>query len=280
LTKRIKAPLPGAQTLFDVTTNTTGKDGLNDVKVYVNPRILPEVYYDNNVLTLTDFLNVIPDHFNPVLDVTVDGRYLVNGDLVSANPSIVLKLWDENALKLVTDTTGVNIFIKYPCDLDDCPFTAIYFNRPDVEWFPATTTSDFTTIFTPQNLAEGVYMLRIEAKDTRNNGSGMVPYEVTFEVSSQNDLVLQPPYPNPSSSIFFFDLVISGDEHPDGLRLEIINSSGQLVGTFEKYTFFTGTNSIAWDASNFPNGLYFYRVSLTSGSQVTRKLQGKLALVK
>lgn len=278
-TKKIKAPLPGEEQPFDITISSVDKVGLNDVKVFVNPKVLPEAYYDNNVATLYNHLNVESDIFNPVLQVTIDGRYIMNGDFVSPSPVIVVKLWDENSILLKTDTTGIKVFLKYPCEDEDCPFTEVYFSRPDVEWHPATSTSDFTMEFKPTNLPEGTYTLRVEASDERNNVSGTEPYEITFVVVEENTIAVQKPYPNPSSSIFYFNVVITGDEQPDGMRLEFINSNGQTVSEFSGGYFFTGTNTIPWDASALPGGLYFYRMVLTREGQVIKKAEGKLMLV-
>jgi hypothetical protein len=278
--KKIHAPAPGLETSFNITIDTKDKPGLNDVRVYVNPRILPELYYDNNVLELKGYLNVEVDIFNPVLDVTIDGRYVLNGDFVSANPQIVVKLWDENTLLPKADTTGITVFLKYPCETNDCPFTPIYFTRSDVQWSPASATDDFTLTFSPTNLLPGTYTLRVEARDARNNTSGSEPYEITFVVADDNTVTIQNPYPNPSSSSFFFTVVITGDSHPDMMYMEIINTNGQVVKEFVKEDFFTGTNVVMWDASQQPGGLYLYRVKLSQSGKVVKSVSGKLMLTK
>jgi hypothetical protein len=278
--KRIKSPAPGEETSFDIVVNTKEKAGLNTVKVFVNPRVLPEVYYDNNVLELKDILYVEPDLFNPVLDVTIDGRYVLNGDYISRNPKILIKLWDENSFILKTDTAGVKMFIKSPCDTEECPFEQIYFTRADVQWQPATTTSDFTVAFNPQNLPVGSYTLRVEATDVRDNSSGADPYEITVNVAEDNTIIFQPPFPNPSSSIFNFQIVITGDTQIDKMDLEIIHPNGKIVGRGIVDEFFTGTNKITWDSSDLPNGLYLYRTTLTRDGKVIKQVNGRLMLTK
>lgn len=278
--KKIKAPAPGQETSFTISTQTENKIGLNDVKVYVNPKILPELYYENNVITLNDYLNVQPDIYPPVLEVTIDGRHIVNGDFVSPYPAIVIKVRDENSALLKTDTTGVNIFLKYPCDVPDCQFTSIFFSRPDVQWSPATSVADFTAQFNPYGLAEGIYVLRVEASDERGNKSGVDPYEISFRVVEENSISFQKPYPNPSSSIFYFTFVITGDDQPDGMNLEVINSNGQVVGEYSTNNFFTGTNSVPWDAGNQPGGLYLYRMVVFKEGKQILSFEGKLMLVR
>jgi hypothetical protein len=66
---KIQAPLPGDTAKFSLSLNTLGKAGLNDVQVYVNPKKVPEQYYDNNVLQLRDYILVEEETIKPVLAV-------------------------------------------------------------------------------------------------------------------------------------------------------------------------------------------------------------------
>lgn len=273
-TKRIVAPLPGTETDFDLTYHTESKAGFNDVKVFVNPRVLPELYYDNNELLLPDFLKVQGDVFNPVLDVTIDGRYVMDGDYVSANPNIIIKVWDENPVTFITDTTGIKIFLKYPDALETTP---IYFNRSDVQWFPATSVSDFRVEFDPLGLSEGTYALQINAVDNNGNPSGSDPYRLTFIVLADNSIVIEKPYPNPSAGDVYFKVTLTGDQQPDTMFLEIMNANGQTVTTFTKHDLFVGTNVLMWQRI-FPEGMYLYRMILTRGGQAVKSVNGKIIL--
>lgn len=281
--KKILAPLPGTETSFEVGFETSELPGLNDVTVSVNPRVLPELYYDNNLLVLNDYLNVQGDLFNPILQVTIDGRFVTHGDYVSRNPVIVARLWDENTLLLKTDTVGIVVNLKYPCESEACQFTRIYFNRSDVKWFPATTTSDFRIEFTPHNLPEGNYTLRLEAVDSRNNASGKEPYEISFVVTTDQSIVIRRPYPNPSQGNVMFNVILSGEEKPDAMVLEIMNANGQMVNSFFKYDFFTGTNLIVWAGKDtngniLPAGMYLYRMILTERGKAVKTTSGKIVL--
>lgn len=265
---KIKAPAPAQTTDFLVATETLNKAGLNDVNVFVNPRILPEQYYENNVLKLSRYLNIEADVYNPVLDVTVDGRYLLNDDFVSANPVIVIKLWDDNPFIKKTDTEGVRIRLTYP---GATTATDITFDREDVVWFPQTDTEHFRVLFTPENLPAGDYMLEVEARDVRNNSSGATPYRIKFKVVNETSIVLQAPYPNPSSGVVRFDLVLTG-ELPDNLRMQVMTATGSTVGSFELSAFHVGTNRITWEGkdiagNDLPGGLYLYHLELYRNNQ-------------
>jgi hypothetical protein len=279
-TKRILAPTPGTETSFDLTYHTESKAGLNDVKVFVNPRVLPELYYDNNELILADFLNVQGDVFNPVLDVTIDGRYVTDGDYVSASPAIVVRVWDENPIKFKIDTTGIRIFLHYPDALETTP---VYFNRSDVQWFPATSTSDFRIEFKPGSLPVGTYILQINAEDSNGNPGGTEPYLVTFVVLADNSIVIEKPYPNPSEHDVYFKITLTGDQHPDTMLLEIMNATGQTVTTFTKSDLFVGTNVLTWQRQNaaggiVPEGMYLYRMILTQSGKAVKTANGKVIL--
>jgi hypothetical protein len=282
----IQAPAPGDTTKFDVTVNSVSKSGLNDLNVFVNPHLLPEQYYDNNVLQLPAYLNIQGDVYHPTLDVTVDGRYLLNGDFVSPNPLIVVEMWDENKIVLKTDTTNVNIYLKYPCEEDDCDFQRIKFSQNIVKWFPATSTSEFRVELSPQNLPEGDYTLRIEAKDVRGNVTGEDPYEVNFVVKYDQLITIIKPYPNPSADKFFFGFTLSGAEAPDNIILQIVTVDGRVLQELQqdKSFFHIGTNVFRWDGTDFegnvqPDGVYIYRSVLSMAGKEIRT-NGKLVLIR
>ena len=118
--------------------------------------------------------------------------------------------------------------------------------------------------FKPENLPEGLYTLQVMARDVRNNSSGVIPYEINFVVAENNTVTIQRPYPNPSSDIFFFNIVVAGDAQPDAMYAEIINTNGLAVRKFVKKDFYTGTNIVSIGGGDWPVGLYFYRIAFYS----------------
>jgi hypothetical protein len=277
---KIESPAPGDTTLFERIVETRNRTGVSDVDIYVNPRLVPELYYENNQLKLPDQLHVEGDGFNPVMEVALDGRVLADGDFVSPNPEIRIRLWDENRNLLKTDTSGVRIFLEYPCESGNCTGNPVlYFSRDDIAWYPATDSSDFAVIFTPQDLPEGTYRLTVEAGDAAGNMPGTDAYTITFLVSYESSVVLLAPYPNPSPSSTLFTVVISGQEPPDYFGIRIYNMDGRLVREIHRSDdMFVGTNEIIWDGMSdsgayLPGGVYPYRIVLRrDGSEIPVKV--------
>ncbi len=281
--EKIKSPAPGATTSFSFEINTTAMVGTNDVNVFVNPRIVPEQYYENNVLELTNYLSVQSDYFMPVLDVSFDGRQLQNGDVVSANPEIEIKIWDQNRNLVKKDTVGVALFLGFPCVDGTCEYTRISFSDPSIRWEAATSFSDFRIQYAPENLVAGTYGLRVKVTDASGNASSETDYEVSFIVQSESSTVFSPVYPNPSTANFFFTIIIKGDENPGVLNLQIMSMDGKLVQNLQTPTaLHVGTNEIIWDGKNasggfVPAGIYVYQMKLQTASGLVVH-QGKLVI--
>lgn len=281
----ILPPAPGDTTFFDVSSSSIGKSGLNDVNVVVNKRVIPEPYYDNNYITLVDYLVVEPDQTPPVLEVTFDGRLLRNGAYVSSNPTIRFTLRDENPYLFKQDTSGVELLLRYPCTNSPCPFERVRLNGPDIKIIPATATSPYQIEFTPE-LTDGEYVLSAQLEDASGNASGDVPYEVGFQVKSDPNFQFKGVYPNPSNNNFYFSFELTGNALPQEFSLEIFSLQGQRIRKFtqDDARFVIGTNELIWnglDASGgyLPQGLYTYQIQINTGS-LSEVVQGKIALIR
>lgn len=283
---KIAAPEPGDTTHFQVMVNTNGKTGFNDLNTTVNPEILPELYYDNNSIELADHLFVVADALKPVLQVSIDGRQIQNGDIVSPNPFIKIKLWDGSDYIFKTDTLGMRIFLTYPCD-EDCVAKQIPLSGTDIVVHPASANADFQIDYNPRELPEGLYVLQVEASDVKENKSGAEPYKITFAVKHDRVVTLLPPYPNPSEYEVYFPIEITGDLLPEGVDISITHVNGQVIAHFSKDSFqdlHSGKNILTWNATDasgnqLPNGIYVYKEIITLNQQQTTQ-HGKIVLLR
>ncbi|HAS39541.1 MAG TPA: hypothetical protein DCS93_03640, partial [Microscillaceae bacterium] len=172
---KILAPAAKGVVRFEKTLTTLNRVGANTLTVYVNPRIVPELYYENNIFQVN--YNVLRDNANPILEVSFDGRQIMDGEIVSPSPIINVRLRDENQYKVLQDTSGVNISLK---SCETCEYQAVRFSDPNVVWNTSPTQTDVE--FHPKNLANGTYTLRVQGRDASDNLAGTQPYTINFEV--------------------------------------------------------------------------------------------------
>ncbi len=276
-TMNIAPPAPGDTTFFTLDIPTRGRVGLNDLSVAVNTLIIPEQLYENNNLTLANYLTVTRDAANPLLEVSFDGEYIFDGDIVSPNPNIRIVIRDENPYLLKTDTTGIDIFLTRPCD--GCTAERVSLAGAEVTWTPQTNEQPFRIDFTPQNLEDGVYKLSVQAEDASGNKSGVEPYVINFEVVNKSTITNFYPYPNPFATRVKFIFTLTGSEIPDQILIRIFTVSGRVVREItqdELGPLRIGNNvtDYAWDGRDefgdqLANGVYLYKVYIRiNGRQV------------
>ncbi len=249
------------------SVSTENLQGLNKLSVFVNPRLQPEEYYDNNVMELP--MEVVPDKTHPVLDVLFDGIVISNGDVVSPSPLIQISLKDENRVRWKKDTLGFDVLLTYPNgETFRIPFTS-----PDIEVFVANSPSDLFRIdFHPKNLADGKYRLSVQGADASGNRTAATAYKVDFQVISKPSISYFFPYPNPFSTGTRFTFTLTGTLFPEDFAIQIFTPTGRLVKQILKSEFGTlriGSNisEYRWEGTDnngkrLANGLYLYKVIL------------------
>jgi len=273
-TKRLRKH-PANDILIDtVSFSTIGLPGLNYLWYEVNC-INPatgtydqlEQYHFNNYAVKSFY--VTTDKINPLLDVTFDGVRILDGDIVSARPNIVIQLKDENKYIALNDTS---IFAIYLTDLSNNIEKRIYFNNTlyPLIFYPAQLPHNSCKVEFKPVLSDGTYMLRVQAKDMSNNSSGQYDYTIKFRVITRQSISSVLNYPNPFSTSTRFVFILTGSEVPDDIRIEIYTVSGRLVKTIKKEelgNIVIGRNvtEYAWDGTDdygdkLANGVYFYRV--------------------
>ncbi|MBV6645331.1 MAG: hypothetical protein KI790_07765 [Cyclobacteriaceae bacterium] len=263
----LPGPAAGDTSTFSININSIGKVGINNLSLSAMASEV-ELYQNNNNISFPAFARVQADNVNPILDVTFDGSYILDGDIVSANPSILIRLRDDNPILVKSDTSGVELQLKQPCE--SCGFERVSFDSPSVVWTPATETEDFEVRYDPGPLEDGQYGFRVEATDESGNSIGDVPYEINFEVISESSITHFYPYPNPFSSSTRFVFTLTGSEIPDQLKIQIMTVSGRIVREItqdEIGAIHIGNNitDYAWNGTDefgdeLANGVYLYRV--------------------
>src|SRR5690606_18551841 len=136
LSRKIPAVKAGQSYAFTVPFQSMGWAGNISLNVFANPHEYMEQTFRNNVMDLPDYFQVQGDELNPILDVSFDGVYIMDGDIVSPTVLISALVKDENRLSLKKDTTGMEVCLKRECE--GCSFERVSFCGMKMKWFEAT----------------------------------------------------------------------------------------------------------------------------------------------
>jgi len=271
----------GATATIPVSVDVRGLFGTFAAEVFVNPRLQPEQSYANNELLLDPF-TVIDNNVPPTLDVAVDGRHILNGELVSSEPTIRIQLKDEDKVRHITDPSFLTVFLQGPGQ----PLTPVNLTGANVTFNVNNTNgSEATLEFQPGSTAplpDGVYTLRVQARDPSGASAGTTEFQVKFEVVNASTITNVYPYPNPMMSKTQFVFTVTGHELPRNMKIQIMTLTGRVVREIfmsELGPLHIGNNltPYAWDGTDtygdrLANGTYLYRVALDDpGSQFSRR---------
>lgn len=271
--QKLKALQPGDTGIIHLPLNTAQLTGNNTLYVEVNPNNdQPELYHFNNYL-YKNFI-VGGDKYKPLLDVTFDGVHILNGDIVSAKPKIIVKLKDEAKFLALNDTSLAQVYVRLPGA--NGTLQRFAFGTDTLKFIPAdlsTGKNEATIEFTPffrNDSEDDYYELVVRGKDKSGNPAGEVEYHVRFQVFNKPMISNMFNYPNPFTSSTAFVFTLTGSEVPQNLRIQIMTITGKIVKDITKAELgplHIGRNitEYKWDGTDqygqkLGNGVYLYRV--------------------
>ncbi len=262
-----KALVMGDTLVISYKIDTKNYPGMNTVFVDVNPaNDQPEQYHFNNILYKNLFVKA--DNYNPLLDVTFDGVHILNKDIVSAKPHILINLKDESRFLALSDTAYIKVQVRFPDgSLRNYSFgDSMRFTPANLSTGNNTATIDFLPYF-PE---EGEYELIVSGRDVIGNTAGAIEYHVTFNVITKAMISNLLNYPNPFTTSTAFVFTITGSEVPQNMRIQILTITGKIVREItidELGPLHVGRNitEFKWDGTDqygakLANGVYLYRV--------------------
>ena len=228
----------------------------------------PEQFTFNNYLQ-TNF-HVEKDKRNPLLDVMFDGVRIMNNDIISPKPLILVELRDENQYLALNDTSLFKLYVQSPTGAK----VQIFFNDPSIKFNPATITvngSNKATIeYRPIFTTDGIYQLLVKAKDVSGNASGDMDYSIAFQIITKSSISNVLNYPNPFSTRTQFVYTLTGETPPQYFKIQIMSVSGKVVREITQdeigvMKIGTHRTDYAWDGTDeygnkLANGVYLYRV--------------------
>ncbi|HTJ11095.1 MAG TPA: C25 family cysteine peptidase [Dinghuibacter sp.] len=247
------------------TQNYVGK---NTLYINVNPNMAqPEQYLVNNFLYKTFFVKA--DAYQPTMDVTFDGVHILNQDIVSSRPQVLIKLTDNSPYLGLTDSSVITIQVRYP----DGSLHAYKTGSDSAQFIPANLSSGHNTatvVLHPSLVQDGNYELIVNGQDESGNPAGRLAYDVTFRVINTPMISNVFNYPNPFTTSTAFVFTITGSEVPQELRIQILSITGKVVREIteaELGPLHIGRNitQFKWNGTDqfgqkVGNGVYLYRV--------------------
>ncbi len=196
------------------------------------------------------------DTINPQFRITFDGEEILNGDLISKKPKVLITLQDNS-----------------PLPLDTSYFTLIYdnipvgFSRPDIRFEYSPYPNSEARIIWEPTLGEGKHYLDVLAKDASNNFFDTTFNRSVFYVYEDDDIDRMFNYPNPFKKDTYFTYELRGQNFPEEIKIKVYTIAGRLIRDFSipQSTYKIGFNYYHWDGKDqdgdtIANGLYFYKV--------------------
>jgi hypothetical protein len=309
--RRTNPPLPaGAWVLDTVSFSTLGMGGWNTLVIEANPIDSAtnqyhqrEQYHFNNIAFWR--FEVERDIENPILDITFDGRHILDGDIVSARPEVRITLDDENVVRLLespADTAQFKVFLSKPDGTQEQIRFRDGAGNEIMRFTPANGSDNIARIdYAPEFPLDGRYQLTVFASDLSGNQSGDEDYKVGFEVINRPTITEVLNYPNPFTTSTRFVFTVTGQQPPTQLRIQIMTVTGKVVrevSMAELGPVYVGRNitEFAWDGTDqfgdrLARGVYLYRVMArlngadievreTQASQFFTKGFGKMYLLR
>jgi hypothetical protein len=232
-------------------------------------------YTENVVISGTDTTIAI-DTIGPQVSIYLDDTNFRSGNLVKANPVLIVQLEDESGIN--TSTVGVGHRLTATINNPERTIDLVDYYRSNLDTY---TSGEVRYPFS--SLVDGRYSLNVKAWDIQNNSSEA---ETFFEVYSAEDMALLNlmNYPNPFSSSTTFTFQRNTVNLID-IEIKIYTIAGRQIATLLVSGIEDRFVHIPWngkdnDGDEIANGIYFYKVIVKSdGNNQSNETIGKLVVM-
>jgi hypothetical protein len=246
---------------FSYTLSSKGEKGSHAFTLSIDPLdSLLEESKDNNVVSIPFVVQT--DSLRPVLQITVNGDHVLDGDYIRQQPEIVIQYSDNNPSAITAADTG-----NFKIRLNNLP---VYFAAGVTELIPSTTPGQAQLKWTP-TLPNGENFIQIYALDVSGNSSDTT----TLFVNVSTEFLLKDVYnlPNPFAGSTQFTFNILSPVTPDEVSVKIFTVAGRLIQSLS-FPAKIGFNNNFWDGRDrdgdeIGNGVYFYKVIVKQAGKQT-----------
>lgn len=254
--------LPDSSVTLSTTRNTSGLLFFNNVSV--NAEYPKDEFYSYNN-SAEDSFYVARDSSKPKFDITFNGKEIIDGDIISANPTVEMSLQDNSPLPLDSS----NFFIYHTLNGNSVDLVPENLDYSYTEY----PNSKATMVWEP-HLDNGTHTLEVLAKDASGNYFDTTNYSISFRVNTEDDIKEVYNYPNPFESETYFTFNLTGSNLPDEFTIKVYTIAGRLIRKMNippgELQF--GFNKIRWDGrdqdgNSIANGVYFYKITVLNKTE-------------
>lgn len=232
--------------------------------------------YDNIIIGGTS-----PDGFNdtqgPEVEVLMNTEDFVFGGITGEDPTLLVKLSDDNGINVVGNSIGHDLEGVLNDDTE---------NTYVLNDFYEAETDDYrsgSVRYPLYDLPDGKHRIRVKAWDIANNSSeGYTEFVVASTAEIALEHVLNYPNPFTDQTCFQFDHNMSGQQLD--VQVQIYTISGRLVKTLQQSLLSDGAirldNCIPWDGRDefgdrLARGVYLYKVKVRVNDVAAVALSGE-----
>ena len=178
------------------------------------------------------------DDQEPLIEVSANGRPLVNNILVISKPTLSI---------LMQDQSGINLNHSFTLRLNDenLVLNGQPINTEDVTFPDSLRNAKTVSILATPTLSAGNHRLYVEVADVSGNRA---IEEVTFEVNQGFDILVFGNYPNPFQDKTIISFYVNAENEIDDLSVKIYTTSGRLI----RSRMLDLDNSVATDNIKMP----------------------------
>ncbi|HEY0040952.1 MAG TPA: FlgD immunoglobulin-like domain containing protein, partial [Flavisolibacter sp.] len=291
--QKLKKPLNSGEVLnLNLDVDTRKLVGANTLYLDINPEdnAQPEQFHFNNFIFRNFFVK--GDTLSPLLDVTFDNVHILNRDIISSKPNILIKLKDEAKWMLLNDPSVATVQVRYPDNSGSLTSNSVVrtfnFNTDTLKFIPATSAPNASNAasieFRPFFEQDGEYELIVTGKDMSDNSAGNISYKVAFQIINKAMISNMLNYPNPFTTSTAFVFTLTGAQVPQNLKIQILTVTGKIVREITKEELgplHIGRNitEFKWDGTDqygqkLANGVYLYRVVTNLNGKSLEKYTG------
>jgi hypothetical protein len=222
--------------------------------------------YFNEVVIGGTSPEAINDEEGPVVEVFMNNESFVFGGMTNEDPTLLVKLFDDNGINVVGTSIGHDLTGTLDDDLQNTYILNDFYEavlddyRQGIVRYPL------------YDIEEGRHRISVKAWDVANNSStGFTEFVVASSEEVALEFVLNYPNPFTTNTWFEFKHNRSAGEVLD-VQVQIYTISGKLVKTLRQQLVSNGdrvsrADGIQWDGTDdygdqLARGVYLYRVKL------------------